>query len=102
VSAIGLLIGLALMLGVEWFSGEGLDVPEYHHPRIFVWMMWTYLPIVLAAFAGFAWTMAHGWHGGDLFGLAAAVQALTGYDMLAAMPMTGLAPICSPRCYSRH
>ncbi len=84
VSAIGLLIGLSLMLGVEWFSGEGLDVPEYHHPRIFVWMMWTYLPIVLAAFVGFAWTMAHGWHGGDLFGLAAAVQALTGYDMLTA------------------
>lgn len=90
VSAMSLIIGLFIVLTVEWFSGEGLDVPEYRHPKIFVWLMRTYLFIVLAAFAGFAWTFAHRWNGGDLFGLATGIQSLTGFDMLAAHAGDGI------------
>ena len=90
VSAMGLIIGLFVVLTVEWFSGEGLDVPEYHHPSVLVWLMRTYLFIVLAAFAGFAWTFAHRWNGGDLFGLAAGIQSLTGFDMFAAHAGDGI------------
>lgn len=90
VSAIGLIVGLSLVLGVEWLTGEGYDTPNYQHPQLLVWMMWTYLLVVVATFAGFAWTMAHAWNGQDLFHLAAGVHKLTSFDMLAAHANDGI------------
>ncbi len=84
VTLTGVLITLAVLLAFEWAVGEDSSTPTYHHPRFFVYMMWTYLPIVLSAFTGFVWTMAHAHDGGDLLGLAAGVQAVFGFDMLAA------------------
>lgn len=84
ITLTGLLLALLILVGVEFLVGEDESTPEYAYPRLFVWMMWTYLPIVLTAFSGFAWTMSHGWYGGDLFGLAAAIHAISGFDMMAA------------------
>lgn len=90
VTMTGLLLGLTVVLALEWGTGEGVDTPEYAHPRLFVWLMWTYLPIVLAAFAGFLWTLAHARNGGDLFGLAAVIASITGFDAMAAHAGDGL------------
>jgi len=90
VSLSGLLLWLTVVLAMEWGVGEDFSTPEYRYPRIFVWLMWTYLPIVLLAFTGFAWTMSHAVHASDLFNIAAGVQALTGFDMIAAHANDGL------------
>ena len=81
VGVLAVLLGLSL---AERLAGDDEQSRTYGHPRIFVWMLWTYFPVSLVAFWSFIWMLAHRHNGGDLFGLAALVQSLSGFDMIAA------------------
>lgn len=81
VGVLAVLLGLSL---AERLAGDDEQSRTYGHPRIFVWMLWTYFPVSLVAFWSFIWMLAHGHNGGDLFGLAALMQSLSGFDMIAA------------------
>lgn len=89
IGAIVLVI-LGAMAVLDRIARDDLESYRFKHPNIFVYMMWSYLPITLLAFMAFLWVLAHGHNGGDLFGLAAIVNALTGFDMLAAHANDGI------------
>lgn len=86
----GILLVLLGLSVVERLAGEDFSAPNYAHPKVFVYMMWAYLPITLAAFTAYIWVLSHGAYGGDLLGIAAALEAVTGFDMMAAHGDDGL------------
>lgn len=85
-----LLTVLIALSAAERMSSDDYETKPFTQPRVFVWMMWAFLPVTLLAFLGFLWTLAHGHSGGDLLGLAGLVQATTGFDMLAAHADDGM------------
>lgn len=78
---IAFLLALAIS---EPIFGEEHETYSWEHSRIFVRMMHFYALGTVITFVGFLWVMAHANNGGDLFALAAGIQSVTGFDMLAA------------------
>ena len=84
---IALLVAIAIL---EPTLGEDNDQYEWEHPNIFLGMMYIYALGTFATFLGFLWVMAHANNGGDMFGIAAGIQSLSGFDMLAAHADDGI------------
>ncbi|HBC57630.1 MAG TPA: hypothetical protein DCZ03_10745 [Gammaproteobacteria bacterium] len=84
-------IAFMVALGVlEPILGQDEVTYEWKHSRIFVYGMYFYGFFTFATFVGFLWVMAHAHNGGDLFGIAALTQSITGFDMLAAHADDGI------------
>lgn len=84
------IVFLVLLQVMEPILGEDHETYEWKKSRVFVRMMHFYALGTIATFIGFLWVMAHASNGGDLFGIAAGLQAVTGFDMLAAHADDGL------------
>lgn len=84
------IVFLVLLQVMEPVLGEEHETYEWKNSRIFVRMMHFYALGTIATFIGFLWVMAHAHNGGDLFGIAAGLQAVTGFDMLAAHADDGI------------
>lgn len=87
--AVVLMFFAALAIA-ERTMGNDDEMTSYEHPEAFVWMLWAYFPATVLCFLGFIWTMAQYTYGNDLFGIAAIVNALSGFDMVAAHADDGL------------
>jgi NAD(P)H-flavin reductase/ferredoxin len=100
---IGLFAALALVLGGAYVTvglvsvvviymlgdallGDDRTTPTFSHPRILTWQLWLALPLLSCI----VFTAVWGVSSGDPMGFGAAVQALTGYDALAARAATGV------------
>lgn len=77
---LGFVELVAVAIGVDAIAGDELDERPFQHPWLFDAMLYATLPLMLACTVAFAWMLAPT----DLFGLGAAVEALTGYDALSA------------------
>jgi len=86
----GFIIFLVALRVLEPILGEDHETYQWKNSRVFVWMMQFYSIGTVATFIGFLWVMAHAHNGGDLFGLAAGLQAVTGFDMIAAHANDGI------------
>lgn len=81
----GLIGVLALYLIGDAVCGEDTRTPRFPHPGLLTLQLWLALPLLaLIAFAA-VWSASPG----DPLGFAAAVQALTGFDLLAARAASG-------------
>lgn len=76
--AIGVLV---LALASEALSGRYEDEPSYSQPELFYWLQYVsqVAGIVLTVLLAWMIALPH-----DLFGIGAAVEAVTGYDAVAA------------------
>ncbi|HEX4975811.1 MAG TPA: fatty acid desaturase, partial [Pseudomonadales bacterium] len=86
----GLLGFLIAMRILEPILGEEHETYHWKNSQVFVWAMQFYSVGTVATFVGFLWVMAHAHNGGDLLGLAAGIQAVTGFDMMAAHANDGI------------
>lgn len=84
VAGMAMAIVFGTLSLVEWVSGDDLKTHHYKHPNIFVYMIQAYFPVTIVALVAYLWLLAHGNDGGDMWGIASAVQAVTGFDMIAA------------------
>lgn len=82
-SIVALEVVLAL-IAFEFILGNDSKDYKYKYPQIFVGMMYLFIISTILTFWAFAWIMAFAHNGADLFGLAALVQALSGFDMMLA------------------
>ena len=82
VVGYGFLALLAAVVILEPLLGNDDDMWEWKYPNIFVGMMYLYAIGTFATFAGFLWVMGHAHNGGDLFNMAAAIQAISGTDII--------------------
>ncbi|MDY6942365.1 MAG: alkane 1-monooxygenase [Pseudomonadota bacterium] len=57
---------------------------EYARPGIFYGMMYSVVPIIVVAFLLFCWVIRQATVPGDFLGIAAFVESIFGYDMIAA------------------
>lgn len=73
------------VLGDAW-SGDDTTTPEYTRPGVLTALLWGALPAMVSLAFVSVWTVSTG----DPLGFGAAVEALTGYDALAARAATGL------------
>ena len=90
IIGVGFIIFFVMLGVLEPVLGEDHENYNWKHSRVFVYMMQFYCIGTLVTFIGFLWVMAHAHNGGDLFGLAALIQATTGFDMLAAHGNDGI------------
>ena len=86
----GFILLLVAVPILEPLLGEDNDNYDWQYPNIFLAMMYLYAAGTFATFLGFLWVMGHAHNGGDFLGLAAAIQSVTGFDMLAAHADDGL------------
>jgi fatty acid desaturase len=77
---LGFVFAIVGAVGGDFLLGEHAETPEYKHPQILNFIMYSYFPIIVGAAVVFIWTMVPN----DLFGIGAAVASITGYDALAA------------------
>lgn len=80
----GFILFLVALKVLEPLLGEEHETYEWKKPQVFVRMMQFYSVGTVLTFVGFLWVMAHAHNGGDLLSIAAGLQAVTGFDMLAA------------------
>ena len=80
----GFIAFLVALQVLEPILGEDHETYEWKAPQIFVRMMQFYSVGTVLTFVGFLWVMAHAHNGADFLGIAAGLQAVTGFDMLAA------------------
>ncbi|HBC56848.1 MAG TPA: hypothetical protein DCZ03_06760 [Gammaproteobacteria bacterium] len=79
------LIAFPVMLAIlEPILGKDENTYEWKHSQVFVYGMYVFSFFTFATFIGFLWVMAHAHNGSDLLGIAAMIQAVTGFDMIAA------------------
>ena len=83
VAGLGAILG-AYVLG-DAFLGDDTATPSYSNPRILTWQLWMALPLLSLIVFGFVWSVSPT----DVFGFGAAVEGLTGFDILAAREATG-------------
>lgn len=100
--AVGLLMAAALVAGGVWITvalvgvvvayvvgdavvGDDLSSPHFTRPGWLTAQLWMALPLLAAIVFIAVWSASPG----DPLGFGAAVQALTGYDALAAREATG-------------
>ena len=86
----GFVVFLVALKVLEPMLGEDHENYEWKNSWVFVRMMHFYAFGTIATFIGFLWVMAHANNGGDLFGIAAGIQAVTGFDMIAAHADDGI------------
>jgi len=84
------VVFLVALQFLEPILGEDHETYEWKNSKIFVRMMHFYAYGTIATFIGFLWVMAHANNGGDLLGIAAGIQAVTGFDMMAAHADDGI------------
>lgn len=72
-----------VILAIEFILGSNSKDYKYQYPQIFVGMMYLFIVSTIITFWAFAWIMAFAHSGMDLFGLAALIQMLTDFDMMA-------------------
>lgn len=101
--AVGLLMAAALVAGGAWITaalvgvvaiyvlgdavvGEDLSSPHFTRPGWLTAQLWLALPLLATIVFIAVWSASPG----DPLGFGAAVQALTGYDALAAREATGI------------
>jgi alkane 1-monooxygenase len=99
--AVGLFMAVALMAGGAWITaalvglvvlyvlgdavvGDDLSSPHFTRPGALTLQLWMALPLLATIVFIAVWGVSPG----DPLGLGAAVQALTGYDALAAREAT--------------
>ena len=100
--AVGLLMAAALVAGGVWITvalvgvvvayvvgdavvGDDLSTPHFTRPAWLTAQLWMALPLLAAIVFSAVWSASPG----DPLRFGAAVQALTGYDALAAREATG-------------
>jgi NAD(P)H-flavin reductase/ferredoxin len=66
------------------FGGDDTSTPHYTRPGVLTALTWAALPLIAVLLFTSVWTVCSG----DPLGFGAAVQALTGYDALAARDAT--------------
>ncbi len=75
---------LAAVIVIEFIFGNDSKDYQYRYPQIFVAMMYGFILFTVMIFWAYAWIMAFAHSGSDLFGLAALIDSLFGFDMIAA------------------
>lgn len=82
---LGFAVGLALALGGDVIFGDDLSEPDYGQVWILNAQLYANLPLLLWMTLGFAWHLS----GEDALHLGQFIEALTGYDVLAARRQNG-------------
>lgn len=77
---LGFVFAVIGSVGGDFLLGEHGEAPEYSHPQIISWIMYSYLPAMVCLVLVFVWAMTPG----DLFGIGGLVASATGYDALMA------------------
>ena len=106
---IGLLAAAAMFLGDGWIIyglatifggyilldailGDDDSTPTFKHPQILTVQLWLALPLLSLITFAFIWQVSSG----DVLGVGATVQSLTGLDILSAKETGGIAAkVCS-------
>ncbi|MGD9601938.1 MAG: fatty acid desaturase [Gammaproteobacteria bacterium] len=78
-SWLGFLAGVVGWIGMDSVSGRAGPMRSYGHPRILDCLLYSFLPMVAALCAVFAWYLSPP----DLFGLGATVERWSRYPVLA-------------------
>lgn len=86
----GFLALLAAIVVLEPILGNDDDEWEWKYPNIFVGMMYLYAIGTFVTFLSFMWVMGHANNGGDLFSMAAGIQAISGVDIIPLHAEDGL------------
>ena len=99
---IGLLAATAMFLGDGWITyglaiifggyilldailGDDVSTPTFKHPQILTVQLWLALPLLSLITFAFIWQVSSG----DILGVGATVQSLTGIDILSAKEAAG-------------
>jgi len=79
-TTVGLLAVVAFYVGGDALFGDDLTAPRYRHPGVLTVQLWLALPLIALIVFTAVWTVSPG----DPLGYGAFIQAITGWDVLAA------------------
>jgi NAD(P)H-flavin reductase/ferredoxin len=79
-TTLGLIAIVAFYVGGDALSGDDRSAPRFRHPWILTAQLWLALPLTAWIAFTAVWTVSPG----DPLGYGAAIEALTGWDVLAA------------------
>lgn len=84
---VGFALAFVVAVGLDGLLGDDTSEPQYAHPWILNLMLYSSLPFLVVISATYAWTLGR-WTGADWLGFGAALQAVSGVDVLAMRART--------------